>query len=822
MRKLFLLDGHSLAYRAFYAIPPLTNSKGQQTNAIYGFCNMLLKIIKEESPDYLCVCFDSSVPTFRHNIFPKYKAHRERMPQEMRDQMLWIVEVIENLGCSSISVDGYEADDVMATIARRFKLFVDKIFLITQDKDIFQLIDDKINVVSCKKGISERITYDSEKTKERFGVLPEKIVDFLSLVGDTSDNLPGAKGLGEKQAQKFVNEYNLSEIIKDPSIIKDQKLYKIILDEKENIELTKDLVILKDAPIDISLDSLKIKPQNKEKLLSIFLELEFRSLISQLGLSFEKKEESIGFSYQAISQKNAISMFLKDNKKIFFSDGELIWSCSNPNEAEGIFENEGIEKIGYDLKAWMIFLSSYDIKLYGKLFDIMIGSYLLGHGLKQTIDDVFIRHNPGASVDAKTIFKTKENIEKKLIEDGLLPLFYDLEMPLVNVLFSMEKEGIKIDKSYLEQLGIELERKLFSLTHEIYKSAQTEFNINSPKQLSFVLFEKLCLPIIKKGKTGPSTDEETLAVLSKLHPLPNIILEYRELAKLKSTYIDGLIPLIGKDGRIHSVFNQAITATGRLSSSNPNLQNIPVRTEIGRLIRKAFIPEEGKIFLSADYSQIELRLLAHISGDELLIKAFNNNEDIHKNTASKIYGVMPELVTEDMRRQAKIINFGIIYGMSGYGLSKELGITPNEAQMIIDRYFEMHKGIEKYIKETLKKAKEKGYVETLWERKRYIPEIFSKNKQVKEFGERAAINMPIQGTCADLIKKAMIKIYERLPDDCKMILQVHDELLFEMPKERVSEVTPVILEAMKNAGKFDVPIVVNISSGKNWGEMTAN
>ncbi|MEW6482700.1 MAG: DNA polymerase I [bacterium] len=814
MSKLYLIDGHSMAYRAFYAISSLTTSRGEPTNAIYGFTIMLLKILKEEMPDYLCICFDSKTPTFRHNIYPKYKAHRERMPEEMHIQIPLIFEAIKHLGCFSASLDGYEADDLIASCVKRFENDVDEIFILTQDKDMFSLISEKTRVVCCKKGVIEKTIFDPLKTIEKFGVPPESILDLLSLIGDSSDNIPGAKGIGEKTGVELIKKYeSLENILKKPEIIEEQKIRTLIEKEKGMIELSRELVCLKDdLPLNFSLSDLKIKTMDKKSLLSLFLELEFKTLIKEMSLKEEKEREMLPFSL--ISTEEGISLFLKENKLII-SDGSNSF-FSSFDEAKTLLEDKNIEKIGFDLKSLIILFKKQGINLNGGLFDIMIASYLLNPGLKQNIDDIFIRNLPNETPDAMGIFKLKGKLEKKLKEEGLFGVFEELEMPLVNVLSEMEASGIMVDKKYLVEFGGELNEKISLLSEKIYSFAG-EFNLNSPKQLSFILFEKLNLPIIKRGKTGPSTDEEVLVSLSKLHPLPKLILDYRELAKLKSTYTDGIIPLIGEDGRVHTSFNQTITATGRLSSSNPNLQNIPIRTEVGKKIRRAFVASSSNVFLKADYSQIELRILAHISKDKALISSFIAGEDIHSNTASEIYG--SSKITEEMRRQAKTINFGIVYGMSAYGLSKELGISPNNAQEMIDRYFILHPGVLMYIQETIQKARELGYVETLWKRKRFIPEILSKNKGIREFAERQAINMPIQGTCADLIKKAMIDVYKSLPSNCKLLLQVHDELLFEIPEKESSKIAPIVIESMKNAGKFDVPIEVNISIGKNWGEL---
>jgi len=816
MVNLYLIDGQGMAYRAFYAISNLSTSKGMPTNAIYGFSTMLLKVLKEDKPDYLCILFDSKEKTFRHNLFSEYKAQRKKMPEDMKIQMPIISEVIKALGCFSISLDGYEADDIIASCVKRFKDKVDKIYILTQDKDILSLVSEKVEVVSYKKGSSEKIIFDKERVIEKFGVSPSCILDLLALIGDTSDNIPGAKGIGEKTGVSLIKRYkSLDNILKNPQIIGEKNIGKIIAEEKGNIELSKKLVSLKDdLPLPFSLSDLKIKDPDKKSLLSLFSSLEFKTLIDELSLKDKEEREESPFSL--ISKPVAISLSLSGDK-LLIGDKTHLFSLSF-NEAKKFLEDLEIEKYGYDLKSFILLLKNKGIELKGNIFDIMIASYLLNPGLKHDISDIFLRHLPEETPDAIGIFRVKEVLENKMKKEGLFSLFNELETPLIRILAGMEDYGIRVDKEYLETFKIELSSKISSQEEKIYSFAG-EFNINSPKQLSFILFEKLSLPVIKRKKTGPSTDEEVLVSLSRLHPLPGLILEYRELAKLKSTYVDGIIDLIGSDGRVHTSFNQAITATGRLSCSNPNLQNIPVKTELGKKIRRAFIPDFGNVFLKADYSQIELRLLAHISGDSLLISSFLKDEDIHSNTASEIYGIPKEKITGEMRRQAKTINFGIIYGMSSYGLSKELGISTNAAQEMIDRYFKMHPGVLRYIENTIKEARELGYVKTLSGRKRYIPEILSKNKQIREFGERAAINMPIQGACADLIKKAMISISKNIKDEAKMLLQVHDELLFELPEGKVSQIAPIVIECMKNVGEFSVPIEVNISVGKNWGEL---
>lgn len=819
MNKLYLIDGNALAYRAFYAIPSLATSKGQPTNAIYGFIVILRKILKEERVEYLAVFFDSKAPTFRHSLFPEYKAQRKKMPDELAGQIPIICKAIESLGCFYFSLNGYEADDLIASSVKTFRDNFDEIFILTQDKDILSLIDEKTKVIFWEKGLEGRTIFDKEKVIEKFGVFPSSIPDLLSLIGDSSDNIKGAKGIGKKTGVSLIKRYeNLDNLLKNIEEIENKRLKEIIKNEKGMIKISRELVKLKDdISLPFSILNLKIKELNKEELFSLFSSLEFNRLIKELSLQNKDQKEKTQreiISPSKIPHLEAVSIFLSNNE-IIISDGTNAYLPSFM-DLKKILEDERTEKIGYDIKSSLSFLKKMGINLKGALFDIMIGSHLLNPGMKQTLNEIILRYLPGETQGAIAIFRLKIILEALLKSQGLFSLFSDVEMPLIPILSTMEANGIKVNKAYLEEFGKDLEERISSLEKKIY-SLEGEFNINSPKQLSFILFEKLNLPIKKRGKTGPSTDEDVLVFLSQIHPLPRLILEYRELSKLKSTYVDGIISEIKENGRVHCTFNQAITATGRLSSSNPNLQNIPTKTDLSKKIRKAFIPEEGNVFLKADYSQIELRILAHISQDPRLILSFKNQEDIHSNTAKELYGVSN--ITEEMRRKAKTINFGIIYGMTSYGLSKELGISPQDSQRMIDRYFSLHPGVLRYITETIEKAKRLGYVETLWGRRRYIQDIFSKVKQIREFGERASINMPIQGTCADLIKKAMIDLNKKMPPSAKLLLTVHDELLFEMPKEEAPYVAPIVIESMENIASFDVPLKVNISISKNWGEI---
>ncbi|MDI6752701.1 MAG: DNA polymerase I, partial [bacterium] len=637
--------------------------------------------------------------------------------------------------------------------------------------------------------------------------------DFLTIVGDTSDNLPGIKGIGPKAAVELINRFgDLDSILENVAKIGNPRIVKALQEAK--IETKRKLVVLSsDIPLEIGLAETEVQNPDKQKLLSIFLEHEFGSLIKEFEL---KKEEFASYSTFSELKGEAISIIHKECD-LLLSDGKESYSLpfSEIERIAPIFSNERIKKYGYNLKS----LLTQNIKFSGELFDLQIASYLLTPGLKHNLEDIVLRYAPSSDHSPMTIFLLKEKLEQRMKDEGLLTLFYEIEMPLVRVLADMEMAGISVDKGYLSSFGKELEAKIASLSKEIYDSAGEPFNLNSPKQLSSILFEKLGLTPLKQIKTGYSTNEEVLTALSNLHPLPRLLLEYRELAKLKSTYIDGLLPMIDGGGRVHTSFNQTVTATGRLSSSNPNLQNIPIRSELGKGIRRAFVAGTGNLLLSADYSQIELRLLAHLSDDELLIASFLAGEDIHTETAARIYNIDPVFVTQAMRRQAKAVNFGIIYGMGPYGLASQIGVSTQDAKEMIAKYFGLYKGVAKYIEETKALAIEKGYAETMDKRKRHIPELLSKNRKEKEFGERVAVNMPIQGSAADLIKKAMLKIAKNLPSEAKMLLQVHDELIFEVQENYLAKASPIIIDSMQNVVKLKVPLIVHISSGKNWGEI---
>lgn len=867
MKRLFLIDGHGLAYRAFFAIKALSTSTGISTNAVYGFVNMLIKLLKEEKPEYLAVVFDSKIPTFRHKKYPDYKAQRQRMSEDMQAQLPLIMEVITAFNIPIFSKDEYEADDIIGTLAKRYENEVDEVVVVTGDKDMLQLVDDKIKVLDTKKGV----IYDIKGVHEKFGVQPNKIIDVLGLCGDTSDNIPGIKGIGEKTAIKLIQEFgSLENLLNNLDNVSNEKIKAA----PQDAIISKELVTIDtQVPISADLDMCQIKEYDKDRLFEVLEKLEFKKLLKELGLY---KKEASG-DYQIITDKNefqvllnslkdtpsfsidletntqivGIAMALKPHSVYYIPVGHEYSGAPQQLKSEYVLEalkpfleSKEIKKIGHDLKYQLIVLANYGIRLEGIEFDTMIASYLLNPAAKHNLEDIVLNYygvtkcspmtedrggrgleyqvGDYACSNADWTYRLNcDTLRSKLSEENLTFLFEEIEMPLIEVLAQMEQDGIKIDISYLKELSLEFGHKLSDLKREIYKLTGTEFNINSPRQLGFILFEKLKMPMMKKTKTGFSTNEDVLQELSNYHELPGKILEYRELSKLKSTYIDALLQLVNPvTHRLHTSYNQTITATGRLTSSNPNLQNIPIRTELGNRIREAFIPEEGYVLVSFDYSQIELRILASMTKDERLINAFINNEDIHTQTAIEIFGGSPELITSEMRRAAKVVNFGITYGMSAYGLSKELKIVPKQAKDIINRYFERYPKVKDYIDKTIEETKLKGYVSTLWGRKRYLPELNSQNKILREFAERQAINMPIQGTAADLIKIAMIEIHKRLNrKKAKMLLQVHDELVFEVKESSKDEVIELVKNCMEGIGEFLVPIKVDVHSGRNWGKI---
>ncbi|OGW71440.1 MAG: DNA polymerase I [Omnitrophica bacterium GWA2_41_15] len=886
--KLFLIDGNSYCYRAFYAIKELRNSKGKPTNAVYGFILMLKKLLEKEKPAYLAVAFDLKGPTFRHKQFEDYKAHRKPMPDDLVSQMGLIKETISGYNIPIFEKQGFEADDILATIAKKISQQGIDVYIVTGDKDMLQIVDKNIKVYSAHK---DDLIYDNEMVRERFsGLGPENITDFIALAGDSTDNIPGVRGIGEKTAIELIKEFgSLDNIYKNLDKIKSEPRRKMLSEQEDSARISKELAMVDlNVPIEIDIADMRVKDPDSEKLLVIFKELEFKNFardIASCNSDVHKEARyktitGLGDFKNFILELKGKSEFVLDTEttseqpmeaklvgiSFCWKEGEAYYVAlrSRPDaqgidmetaikELKPILEDENIKKIGQNIKYDKLVLLNYGIEVKGIAYDTMIASYLLNpsrmsHGLDDiafeyldhkmtSIDELLGAGKKRVTMDMVDIEKVsmyscgdsdvtlrlKNVFEKEIFKKELETLFENIELPLVDVLSDMEKNGIKIDIDFLKEASSEMEIELSQLIKDIYQIAGEEFNINSPKQLSRILFEKLGLPIVKKTKTGASTDVEVLEKLSPLHPLPKELLRYRELSKLKSTYVDALPELINKKtGRLHTSFNQAVTATGRLSSSNPNLQNIPIKTEEGRKIRKAFIGEKGNFIMSADYSQIELRILAHLSKDPELIAAFEKDRDVHNHTASLIFGVDEKEVTPEMRANAKTVNFGIIYGISAFGLSKSLGIDPGSAQQFIDSYFERYPAVRVYMEDKIEEARSVGYVTTLFNRRRYIPEIKTGGMREQQQAERVAINTPVQGSAADLIKIAMINIHRVMKKKnlkSLMTLQVHDELVFEVPMDELDKMKKLVKEEMEGAVKLLVPIKVSVKYGKNWLEM---
>jgi len=877
--NLYLIDGNSYVYRAYYAIKVLSNSKGFPTNAVYGFTNMLLKIIREKRPDGVVVAFDSPVPTERHRMYEAYKAQRPETPGDLVLQLPYIRKMVSAFQIPIFEIPGYEADDIIATIARKAASEGADVFIVTGDKDMLQLVNDKIKMYDPMK---DRI-FDSGAVKERYGVEPARIPEFMALTGDAVDNIPGIKGVGEKTAKELLSEFkSIEDLLHNLQRIKKDRLRALVAENADSVRLSEKLAILDPSvPLDMNMDEFRLRDPDWLSLLSLLKELEFGSLMklipSQATRSTECEivlsSERLGGVVRSIKDKCAFDTETTGRNPITARLVGLSF-CTGKSEAyyvpvshaypgvpdqvdKGealrallpILQDEKIAKTGHNLKYDMIILAGEGASMKGKLYDTMIASYLLNpnkpnHSLeevalerlsyrKKTFMEVLGKRNsfsevpleeaaPYACDDASLAFELKGLLFDELKENGLEDLYLTIEMPLIPVLADIEMTGIKVDPDKLLAISKELERELEGIQRRIYFLAGEEFNINSPKQLSNVLFHSLGFQPGKKTKTGFSTEMGVLEELARVHEIPREILNYRSLSKLKSTYIDVLPMLINpRTGRVHTSFNQTVTATGRLSSSEPNLQNIPIRGEWGKRIRETFIAEGENFLLSADYSQVELRILAHLSNDEGLIEAFRNNLDVHTRTASELFGVTAEQVTPDMRRIAKTVNFGVIYGISPFGLSETLGISREEAKQYIVQYFARHPGVQRYIEENLREAKKNGYVTTLFGRKRAVPELRNKNIMVRQQGERLAINSPIQGTAADIIKIAMITIGRRLGESgmtTKMILQVHDELLFEVPPRELENAREIVRNGMERVLELSVPLRVDIHHGKNWAE----
>lgn len=871
MEKLLLIDGMSNAYRAYYAIRGLTTSRGRPTNAVFGFIKILLKILAEYEPDYVAIAGDTKGPTFRHEQFKEYKAHRKPMPPDLASQLPQIKRAARGYRIPWLELEGYEADDILALIAGRARDRGIKTYILTGDKDMLQLVDDMVTVISPHK---DGRLFDPGAVEERYGVPPSGIGDLLALMGDSSDNVPGVPGVGEKTAVKLIKEYHTLEgVLEHAGEVKNKRVRENLIAFADQARFSRRLVELKtDLTLKWEWDDLRKREPDRERLRDLFGELEFRKMLMELlpesGPEATTRRISDLLSCRELVEKlTAVDEFSlrigADDSD--YMNGRLKCLAVSYREGEAVFidpgtgpvreemlsllrpllEREDIGKIVHDAKFLTQILLNERIEINGICWDSLLTSYLLHparpeHDLPTLYWEFLgrsITGRPGGKdlpdsgenemilgEEAAAALSLKSVMEKELGEMRLLDLLREMELPLSRVLVMMERNGIRLDRGQLDRLSRSLEEELANLTGRMYDLAGEEFNLNSPKQLRVILFDKLGLPPKKKTKTGYSTDMDVLRKLAKEHELPALLLQYRRLFKLKSTYLDPLPELINPEtGRIHTTFHQAVTATGRLSSSTPNLQNIPIRGELGRKIRRAFIPGPvGWRFLSADYSQIDLRVLAHLSRDPLLLEAFRKDEDIHAFTASQIFNLPPEEITPEMRRRAKTVNFGIIYGMGAFGLSRDLDISYQEADAFIKAYFEKYAGVAAYIAKTIVEAKERGYVTTIFHRRRYLPELNSDQESLRRFGERTAVNTPIQGSSSDIIKLAMLDIATRLRQDrfqARLLLQVHDDLLFEAPEEELERLSKMVRPAMENVVDLSVPIRADVKVGMNWGEM---
>lgn len=870
MSKLVAIDGNSIMNRAFYGIMNsklLMTSDGTYTNAIYGFLSILNKLLQDENPDYICVAFDLKAPTFRHKKYEEYKATRKGMPDELRVQMPIIKDVLRAMNIKILELEGYEADDIIGTISKYGDENNIDVLLLTGDRDYLQLATDKVTVriPTTKMGKTDYADYTPNVILEKFGIEPIQFIEIKGLMGDTSDNIPGVPGVGEKTAFSLITKYKNLDTIYN-ALDKGEELEGIKGKLKEKLIENKDLAYLsrelgtiyKDVPLGIALDDIKRIEPNNDELYNLFAKLQLKKFIESMNLKANENKIFSSFDDSKIEIEDLEKIDLSSIKELayYYDDGLAIYAngkayykkSPSKEEFEKIFASD-ILKIGFKEKEMYLKLKDIGIIPNNLMFDLEIAAYIMNPS-KSTykLDDIIMEElniiledkisNEQISFEgfgesakdnkeeiakyARYIYKCKEKYEEELKEKEQLKLFSEVEMPLVKVLAEMECVGVYVDKEMLKQYSIILNQKVNELTKEIYETAGIEFNINSPKQLGEVLFEKLNLPVIKKTKTGYSTDGDVLEKLKEEHPVIDKILEYRTLSKLKATYVDGMLPLINeKTQRIHAKFNQTVTATGRISCTDPNLQNIPIRTEIGRELRKIFVAKEGCTLIDADYSQVELRVLAHMSGDETMIKAFNDDVDVHAMTASQVFNVPLEEVTKQMRSEAKAVNFGIVYGISDFGLATNIGIGRKKAKEYIEKYFEKYPKIKEYMDNAVEHCKEKGYVETLWGRRRYVPEIKSNNYNVRQFGERVAMNAPIQGTAADIIKIAMVNIENELEErklKAKLILQVHDELVIEAPEEEIEIAKELLIRNMQNVIKMKVPLKAEAGMGKTWYE----
>ncbi|ASK62992.1 DNA polymerase I [Virgibacillus phasianinus] len=872
--KLVLIDGNSIIYRAFFALPLLNNDKGVYTNAVYGFTTMLLRILEDEKPTHMLVAFDAGKTTFRHKTYQEYKGGRQKTPPELSEQFPLLKELLDAFDISHYQLDQYEADDIIGTLATSGQGEKWDVTVISGDKDLLQLVSDKVTVNLTRKGISEIEAYTPTFLNEKMEITPEQIIELKALMGDNSDNIPGVPGVGQKTATKLLKQfYTLDGVYEHMDEVSGKKLKEKLTDHKEDAYMSRDLVTINtESPIEIGLKDIPYDGYQSNKVSAIFKDLGFQSLLARVN-----GEEDTSDQLQDSIQEIEFEVLEHVTEDIFTGKESLVVETMDDNYHQAKIEGFGIaneakayfipadvalqseefktwatdktkDKYLFDAKGALVALLNQDIHLHGIQFDMLLASYLLnpaenhhdipaighrlgnknvlfdeevyGKGAKSAIpeQEKFAEH---LARKARVLYDVKSKMDSELKNNELFSLYKELEMPLALILGDVEHTGVKIDIERLKKMRGELKERLDEIEANIYELAGETFNLNSPKQLGPILFEKLELPVIKKTKTGYSTAADVLEQLQGEHEIIPKLLLYRQLSKLQSTYLEGLLKVVNKDtNKIHTRYNQALAQTGRLSSVDPNLQNIPIRLEEGRKIRQAFIPsKENWIMFAADYSQIELRVLAHIAEDDKLIEAFRNDLDIHTQTAMDVFHVNADEVTANMRRQAKAVNFGIVYGISDYGLSQSLGITRKEAKKFIDRYLESYPGVKSYMSTSIQEAKHQGFVSTIMNRRRYLPDITSRNFNKRSFAERTAMNTPIQGSAADIIKKAMIDLYEKLKDEnlqARILLQVHDELILEAPKEELDKLKEVVPEVMENTVPLDVPLKVDYAFGDSW------
>lgn len=865
MKKLLILDSNSLMNRAFYALPPMNNSDGINTNAIYGFVNMLLKMKEEIGPDSIIATFDLKAPTFRHKEYSEYKAGRNKMPPELAEQFPIIKELLKFMGIKIFEIEGFEADDLIGTVSKFAENNETEVFVVTGDKDALQLASDNTKIVITKKGVSETAIYDRKAFIDEFEVTPNQFIDVKGLMGDKSDNIPGVPGVGEKTAFKLIKEYgSIEEVLNNIDNIPGKKLKENLEGNVEQAIFSKKLAtIMREVPIELTLEDINSsEKENIQEIKKMLIKLEMKSIlakfkddtpveaskveiknvdtIDEMIEIFSQKEDIIYIDYTltdaSIYSKLELEYLIlgEENTGININFKEI--SANNNEEAikalKTLMENENIKKVIHDGKNLVTFLNKHKIEIRGFEFDTAIAAYLIDSSKSKyeilELVNNYIGENPSEEGNNLKIILSSylpviyEKLKERLHKENMDKLYYEVEHPLIYVLSSMESIGFNINETMLDELKIKFKKEIDNTQGEIYKLAEEEFNISSPKQLGKILFEKLDLPVMKKTKTGYSTNQEVLEKLMDKHEIIPKIMFYRQITKIYSTYIEGLKNVIDVDGKIHSNFNQTVTTTGRLSSTEPNLQNIPIRHELGREIRKVFIPmEESDILVSCDYSQIELRVLAHIADDENMIDAFKHHSDIHTKTASEVFKVPIDEVTSLMRSRAKAVNFGIVYGIGAFSLAQDLKISKKEAEEYMSIYFERYPKIKKYLEDIVKDAEETGYVLTILNRRRFIPEIKASNKIVKALGDRLAMNAPIQGSAADIIKLAMVNVYNRLNEKklkSELILQVHDELILNVKKDEFEEVKKLVQCEMENAIKLKVALDVDVNFGNTWYE----